>query len=52
MDPTLKVAKKYPDVHFEHATGFKRDRTWRPIPRAGSGPLYSGTDRGEMSKKG
>src|SRR5437879_11224234 len=26
MDPTLKVAKKYPNVHFEHATGFKRDK--------------------------
>lgn len=26
MDPTLKVAKKYPDVKFEHATGFKRDK--------------------------
>src|ERR1700755_1554664 len=23
MDPTLKVAKKYPKVNFEHATGFK-----------------------------
>ena len=25
MDPTLKVAKKYPNVHFEHATGYKRN---------------------------
>src|SRR5579863_9414588 len=24
MEPTLKVAKKYPNVMFEHATGFKR----------------------------
>ncbi len=24
MEPTLKVAKKYPNVKFEHATGFKR----------------------------
>jgi simple sugar transport system substrate-binding protein len=23
MDPTLKVAKKYPNVHFEHATGYQ-----------------------------
>ncbi len=23
MDPTIKVASKYPDVMFEHATGFK-----------------------------
>src|ERR1700731_5406690 len=26
MDPTLKVAKKYPKIMFEHATGFKRDK--------------------------
>ena len=25
MEPTLKVAKKYPNVKFEHATGFKRN---------------------------
>ena len=24
MEPTLKVAKKFPAVHFEHATGYKR----------------------------
>jgi len=24
MEPTLKVAKRHPDVYFEHATGFKR----------------------------
>lgn len=24
MNPTIKVAKKYPDVMFEHATGYKR----------------------------
>src|SRR6202051_1793040 len=24
MDPTIKVANKYPNVFFEHATGFKR----------------------------
>src|SRR5690606_27775012 len=23
MDPTIKVAEKFPDVKFEHATGFK-----------------------------
>lgn len=26
MEPTLQVAKKYPDVKFEHATGFKREK--------------------------
>src|SRR5665647_514082 len=24
MEPTLKVAKKFPNVKFEHATGYKR----------------------------
>ena len=24
MDPTIKVAKRFPDVRFEHATGYKR----------------------------
>ena len=24
MDPIIKVAAKYPNVHFEHATGYKR----------------------------
>ncbi len=26
MNPTLKVAKRYPNVIFEHATGFKTDK--------------------------
>ncbi|MFK8251525.1 BMP family ABC transporter substrate-binding protein [Ancylobacter terrae] len=26
MEPTLKVAKRYPKVMFEHATGYKRDK--------------------------
>jgi basic membrane lipoprotein Med (substrate-binding protein (PBP1-ABC) superfamily) len=31
MDPTNKVAKDFPDVKFEHATGYKPTiRTWRP----------------------
>jgi basic membrane protein A and related proteins len=25
MNPTLKVAKEFPNVHFEHATGYKTD---------------------------
>lgn len=24
MNPTVKVAAKFPDIHFEHATGYKR----------------------------
>jgi basic membrane protein A len=26
MNPTLRVAKRFPNVKFEHATGFKRDK--------------------------
>src|SRR5512134_2430500 len=26
MNPTIKVAKAFPKVHFEHATGDKRDK--------------------------
>ena len=34
MDPTINVAGKFPDVKFEHATGYKRSpRTFRPIRR-------------------
>ena len=25
MDQTLEVAKEFPDVKFEHATGYKRE---------------------------
>jgi simple sugar transport system substrate-binding protein len=38
MDPTLKVAKKYAAVHFEHATGYKRDRNMSTY----SGRFYEG----------
>jgi basic membrane protein A len=38
MDPTLKVAKKYPNVHFEHATGYKRDKNMSTY----SGRFYEG----------
>ena len=34
MDPTLKVANKYPNVFFEHATGFKRAKNMAPMPPA------------------
>jgi basic membrane protein A len=53
MDPTLKVAKKYPKVMFEHATGFKS------APNMGtySGRFYEGryiqgVIAGKMSKAG
>ncbi|MCH2549718.1 MAG: BMP family ABC transporter substrate-binding protein [Alphaproteobacteria bacterium] len=38
MNPTLKVAKKHPKVHFEHATGFKRDKNVSTY----SGRFYEG----------
>ncbi len=48
MEPTLKVAKKFPDVKFEHATGYKRAAEprdlFRPLLR---GPLRHGADRGQ-----
>lgn len=53
MDPTLKVAKQFPKVKFEHATGFKR------APNLGtySGRFYEGryiqgVIAGKMSKTG
>ena len=53
MDPTLKVAKRYPKIKFEHGTGFKR------APNMGtySGKFYEGryiqgVIAGKMSKKG
>ena len=53
MDPTLKVAKKYPAVHFEHATGYKRDKNLSTY----SGRWYEaryiqGQIAGKMSKAG
>jgi basic membrane protein A and related proteins len=53
MDPTLKVAKKYPAVHFEHATGYKRDKNMATY----SGRWYEaryiqGQIAGKMSKAG
>ena len=46
MDPTLKVAKKYPNIYFEHATGYKRDKNLAtysaPLLRR---PLHPGPDR-------
>jgi simple sugar transport system substrate-binding protein len=53
MDPTVKVAKKYPKVLFEHATGFKR----LPNLATYSGRFYEGryiqgVIAAKMSKKG
>ncbi|MEM7507275.1 MAG: BMP family ABC transporter substrate-binding protein [Pseudomonadota bacterium] len=53
MDPTLTVAKQFPDVKFEHATGFKR----APNVATYSGRFYEGRHvigkiAGAMSKTG
>ena len=53
MDPTLKVAKKYPNVHFEHATGFKRDKNMAIYNgRFYEGRYIQGIIAGKMSKSG
>src|ERR1700753_37080 len=53
MDPTLKVAKKYPNVHFEHATGFKRaDNMAIYNGRFYEGRYIQGVIAGKMSKSG
>lgn len=53
MDPTVKVAKRFPKIKFEHATGFKR----APNLSTYSGRFYEGryiqgVIAGKMSKKG
>src|SRR3984957_16985710 len=53
MDPTLKVAKKYPNVHFEHATGFKRDKNMGTYNgRFYEGRYIQGVIAGKMWKSG
>ena len=53
MDPTLKVAKKYPDVKFEHATGFKRDKNVSTYSaRFHEGRYIVGQIAAKMSKSG
>jgi basic membrane protein A and related proteins len=53
MDQTLRVAEKYPNVHFEHATGYKRaanvstyDARWY------EGDYLQGVIAGKISKSG
>ena len=53
MEPTLKVAKKYPNVHFEHATGYKRDKNVSTYSgRFYEGRYIQGIIAGKMSKSG
>jgi len=53
MDSTLKVAKKYPDVYFEHATGFKRaDNVSTYAARFYEARYVQGQIAAKMSKSG
>jgi basic membrane protein A len=51
MEPTLKVAKKYPNVMFEHATGYKRDKNLATYSaRFHEGRYMQGVIAGKMTK--
>jgi basic membrane protein A and related proteins len=53
MDSTLKVAKKYPKVNFEHATGYKRDKNMATYSgRFYEGRFIQGQIAAKMSKSG
>ena len=53
MNPTIKVAKQFPDVKFEHATGYKRaDNVSTYSGRFYEGRAVIGTIAGHMSKTG
>ncbi len=51
MNPTVKVAKQFPDVKFEHATGYKRaDNISTYLARFYEGRAIIGTMAGHMTK--
>ena len=53
MDPTLKVARKYPNVFFEHNTGYKRDKNVATYSaRFYEGRHIQGRIAAKMSKSG
>ncbi len=53
MDPTLKVAKKYPNVHFEHVSGYKRAENMSTFcGRFYEGRYIQGVIAAKMSKTG
>lgn len=53
MNPTLKVAKRFADVKFEHATGYKRaDNVATYNIRFYEGRYIQGVIAGKMSKSG
>jgi len=51
MNPTVKVAKQFPDVKFEHATGYKQaDNVSTYVGRFYEGRAISGTIAGHMTE--
>jgi basic membrane protein A and related proteins len=53
MDATVKVAKKYPNLFFEHATGYKREKNLATYSaRFYEGRTIQGLITGKMSKSG
>ena len=53
MNPTLKIAKRYKDVRFEHASGYQRaDNMATYNARYYEGRAVCGTIAGHMSKTG
>ena len=51
MDPTIKVAEKFPDVKFEHATGYKQAENMRTYDsRTYEGAYMAGVIAGKMTK--
>src|SRR5205814_1632793 len=53
MDPTIKVARKYPNVMFEHSTGYKRERNLATYSaRFYEGRYILGQIAAKMSKTG
>ena len=53
MEPTLRVARRYPNVKFEHATGFKRAPNLSTYAaKFHEGRYITGRIAGKMSKSG
>ena len=51
MNPTLKVAKRFPKVKFEHATGYKQSKNMGTyFARAYQGRYLTGLVAGKMTK--
>jgi basic membrane protein A and related proteins len=53
MNPTIKVSKGYPDVFFEHATGYKRNKNVSTyLSKTYEGRYIAGYVASKMSKTG